>query len=198
MNPAKNQTAILVVDDDPALLELVQQVLMNAGYEVLTASDGNEGLHLALKHAPALAILDIHMPQADGMTLAQNLVEETTVPFVFLSSENGHAEIQQASALGATGYLMKPIKPEQILPFVTVSLARAQEVQRLRAREAHLQSQLDSARMIGAAVGLLMAKHPVNEKQAFQRLHDYARSHRQKIIDVARMLVNAQENVNLM
>lgn len=198
MSATKLPATILVVDDDTTIIELLRQVLSSAGYDVVCANNGNEGLHMALKHGPVLAILDIHMPQTNGITLAQNLSEETNVPFVFLSSENGHAEIQQASALGAAGFLLKPINPDQILPFVTVSLARAQEMQRLRAREIHLQSQVESARMVGAAVGLLMGKHPINEQQAFQRLHDYARSHRQKIVDVAKMLVTSQENVNLM
>ncbi len=197
-NTAKTAPTILVVDDDPAIIELLRRVLSDANYHVVCASDANEGLHLALKYAPILAILDIHMPQTDGLILAKNLSEETSVPFVFLSTENGHAEIQQASALGAAGFLMKPINAEQILPFITISLARAQEMERLRAREVHLQSQVESARLIGTAVGLLMGKHPINEKQAFQRLHDYARAHRQKITDVAKMLVTSQENVNLM
>lgn len=193
-----NKQAILIVDDEPAMLELVQEVLLSAGYEVFTADNANDALRLALAHSPVLAILDIHMPDINGLTLAQSLADETSVPFVFFTRDARRDEVQQATHIGAIGYLTKPVNPDQIVPFVSVSLARAEEISRLKKREAHLQTAVEASRIIGAAVGLLMAKHPLNESQAFQRLHDHARSKRQKIVDIARALVNAQENVNLM
>lgn len=198
MKPHSQPQDILLVDDDQAILALLSAVLTGAGYGILTAQNGIEAMHLALKHNPILAVLDMNMPSMDGLTLAQNLNEETTVPFVFLTAQGGRDTVQQATELGAAGYLIKPVLAEQVLPFISVSLARAQEMQRLKKREAYLQGQVDSSRMVGAAVGLLMAKHPINEHQAFQRLHDFARSHRQKIVDVARNLVTSQENLNLM
>jgi DNA-binding response OmpR family regulator len=186
-----NKQTILIVDDDPDMQQLLQQVLQVAGYEVLCADNANDGLRLALSRAPVLAILDIQMPEVTGLTLAKSLVEETAVPFVFFTSTGRQDEVMQATRLGAIGYLTKPINPDQIIPFVSVSMVRARDLQQMKAKA-------ETARAIGAAIGLLMAKHPINESQAFQRLHDHARAKRAKIIDVARAMVSAQENINLM
>lgn len=189
---------ILVAEDDSSLLTVLEEVLKDAGYHVLTAQNGSDALLLALKNAPDLALLDIQMPGISGLMVAQSLVDETSVPFAFLTKEAGTEEVQKATALGATGFLAKPIYPNQIIPFITVSLARAKDMQYLKAREIQLKIAVESSRTIGAAVGLLMAKHPLNESQAFKRLHDYSRSHRQKIIETAKALVASQENINLM
>lgn len=198
MKHSNEPQTILVVEDDLSLLTLLEEVLKNAGYRVLMAQNSSDALLLALQNAPDLALLDIQMPGISGLMLAQSLVDETSVPFAFLTKETGAEELQKATALGAIGFLAKPIYPAQIIPFITISLARAKDMQYLTAREMQLQTAVEASRTIGAAVGLLMAKHPINESQAFKRLHDYSRSHRQKIIDTAKALVTSQENINLM
>lgn len=87
--PDKNDTTILAVDDDPSYRKFLQELLKRAGYEVIAASDGEEGLKLAKKHHPSLILLDVLMPGMSGGMVAYQLSENILtreIPILFLTS----------------------------------------------------------------------------------------------------------------
>jgi DNA-binding response OmpR family regulator len=110
---------ILVVDDDPDILDLLRMHLSSAGYEVRTARDGIEAGYRVLSEPPDLIITDVNMPDMDGFELVAALRADATVPHIpviFLTSvEEGEGRGRE---LGAVGYLTKPVRADRLLSLV--------------------------------------------------------------------------------
>ena len=113
---------ILTVDDSPSIRQAIEIVLGGAGYAVIEASDGAEGLAKAKSQPVNMVITDLNMPVMNGLELIRALRQVpslTGVPIVFLTTESSDAVKAQAKAAGATGWITKPFKPDQILSVVT-------------------------------------------------------------------------------
>jgi len=178
---------ILVADDDRVVLFTLVEGLREAGFEVVEASDGLQALALCLSESPDLALLDIRMPHLDGLELAHRLHHETSVPFLFLSAYSDETYVQRAVAIGALGYLTKPLNVTTIVPMIRTALARAQEIN-------GLQGALESNRTIATAIGMLMQANGLDQPAAFEYLRRQARSERRKLEDLARNIITSGNN----
>jgi response regulator NasT len=189
---------ILLVDDDPLLLDYLKTVLDHSGYETMTAESAAEALQrVAEREADiALALLDISMPGMSGLDLARRLKEHTSVAFMFLSSVDDAETARQAASHGAVGFVVKPVDAARLIPAFESALARADEIRQLRRTEANLNAALAAGRETSLAVGLLMARFQADRNTAFEVLRDHARSNRRKINEVAEQLVSAEELLN--
>jgi response regulator NasT len=189
---------ILLVDDDPLLLDYLKTVLDHSGYETMTAESAVEALQrVAEREADiALALLDISMPGMSGLDLARRLREHTSVAFMFLSSVDDAETARQAASHGAVGFVVKPVDAARLIPAFESALARADEIRQLRRTEANLNAALAAGRETSLAVGLLMARYQTDRNTAFEVLRDHARSSRRKINEVAEQLVAAEELLN--
>jgi response regulator NasT len=189
---------ILVVDDDPILLDYLVTVLDHAGYDTVKAASAAEALQrVAEREADiALALLDISMPGMSGLELALRLKEHTSVAFMFLSSVDDAETARQAASHGAVGFVVKPVDAARLLPSFESALARADEIRQLRRTEANLNAALAAGRETSLAVGLLMTRFQTDRNTAFEVLRDHARSTRRKVNEVAEQLVAAEELLN--
>ncbi|MDM5176340.1 response regulator [Massilia sp. CCM 8695] len=187
---------ILIVDDDPLLLQFLNEVIGHAGYDTVTASSGEEALREIAAGEPDMALLDITMPGMTGLELAHHLKTHTTVPFMFLSAIGDSESSKQAAAYGALGYLVKPVDAERLMPAFEAGLARADDIRQLRRTELNLNAALAAGRETSLAVGLLMGKFQTDRNTAFEVLRDHARSSRRKINEVADQLLAAEETLN--
>jgi two-component system, response regulator PdtaR len=192
-NALSQVRTILAVDDDDLFLKFISEVLMSAGYRVLTANSAEHALLTLLEAEPDLALLDVSMPTVSGLELAKSLREETAVPFMFLSYSTDMEIIKTASQYGALGYLLKPVQPLQLLSSVESGLARAHEIGQLRSSEKSLTTALESGRETSMAVGILMERLQIDRKEAFEKLRSQARSSRQKIIHIANAVLLSVE-----
>ncbi len=112
---------ILICDDDPVILRLVQVNLELEGYDVLLAHHGEEAFGVAVKEIPDLIILDIMMPRWDGYQTCQNLkaTDETKhIPVVFLSAKAQQSDIDKGKEYGVDEYLTKPFDPADLIDLV--------------------------------------------------------------------------------
>lgn len=126
---------VLVVDDDQATRILCSTVLQRDGYHVFEATNGQEGLELALDHAPDVVLLDISMPVLDGFGLAAALrADERTqdLPLIFVTAESDPAIKAKAFENGAHGFITKPFDPRVISSFIHRLLAHAVPYRTLR------------------------------------------------------------------
>ena len=187
---------ILIVDDDPILLQFIGEVLRHAGYDTVSASSGAQAIAQIEAREPDLALLDITMPGMSGLELARHLNELTTVPFMFLSAIGDTDSARQAAAYGAVGYVVKPVDAERLMAAFEAGLARADEIRQLRRTETNLNAALAAGRETSLAVGLLMGKFQTDRNTAFEVLRDHARSSRRKINEVADQLLAAEETLN--
>jgi DNA-binding response OmpR family regulator len=197
VNPATAaKRRILIVDDDPLLLQFLTEVISHAGYDTVTASSGENALAIVSRGEPDMALLDITMPGMSGLELAARLKEATTVPFMFLSAIDDAETARQAAAHGAVGYLVKPVDAAHLMPAFEAGLARADDIRQLRRTETNLNAALAAGRETSLAVGLLMGKFQTDRNTAFEVLRDHARSSRRKINEVADQLLAAEETLN--
>jgi len=119
---------VLVADDDEDILSLVAYVLEAAGYGVVAAHDGEEALQLALDRRPAVAVLDVMMPQLDGLEVTRRLrategLEE--LPIILLTARVADSDVQDGFGAGATAYLRKPFSPHDLRQQVAAALGGA-------------------------------------------------------------------------
>ncbi len=185
-------TKILVVDDDLIVLATLAMGLSRAGYEVMQADNGLDAIVSAKANPPDFAILDMRMPGMTGLAVAQVFKIELHIPFMFLSAFNDDEVIRRAAESGAMGYLVKPIAVQQIIPALEVALVRADNLFQLEQNNANLAITLNANREIDVAVGLLMAQQGVDRATAFASLRRYARSHREKVHEVACRLIDGE------
>ncbi len=119
---------ILVVDDEPHIVELVRYNLTQEGYDVITAGDGEAALARARADHPDLIVLDIMLPGVDGLTVCGQIRRETGVPIIMLTAKSGELERVVGLELGADDYVTKPFSPRELI-------ARVRAVLRRRVRE---------------------------------------------------------------
>ena len=109
---------ILIVDDSASARLIVGETLRNAGYEVIDAIGGEEALLYARDHQVDLVLADLHMPRMDGITLVKELrtlPAYRLIPMLMLTTESSPMHKLQAKQAGATGWIVKPFKPMQLL-----------------------------------------------------------------------------------
>ena len=112
---------ILIIEDDPVVARLVQYTLMKHGYEVLTATNGLQGLRKARQEGPDLIMLDVMLPGIDGFEICRRLRAELQgdrVPIVMLSGKARDADKTTGLDLGADDYLVKPVSPSKMVSVV--------------------------------------------------------------------------------
>lgn len=112
---------ILAVDDSASIRQMVSFTLKSAGYEVVEAVDGQDGLDKAKSRAVNLVLTDQNMPRMDGLTLIRNLrgmPQYATTPILMLTTESSDAMKSQGRAAGATGWLVKPFDPQKLIEVV--------------------------------------------------------------------------------
>lgn len=120
--------SILVVDDEPSLLDMLSLALEDAGYQVLTQRDGLAGWDAVKEHAPALIISDVNMPRLDGFSLCRRLREASiTTPIIMLTSRDNEIDEALGLELGADDYVAKPFSTRVLLARVA-SLLRRQDL----------------------------------------------------------------------
>jgi len=118
---------ILAIDDDPAFLRLVEQVLTQKGYEVLTASSGQEGLRILFAHKPDLVLLDVVMTKMDGWQTCQRIRDISDIPIIMITGKyNAEEDIVRGLDYGADDYLIKPVGNRELIARVRAVLRRTE------------------------------------------------------------------------
>lgn len=115
---------ILVVDDEREIGELVRDYLEAAGYRVILAFDGEEGLKCWEEYRPDMAILDIMLPKVDGIEICRNIRKESNIPIIMLSAKNSEADKIQGLGLGADDYITKPFSTKELVARVKAHFRR--------------------------------------------------------------------------
>jgi two-component system, OmpR family, alkaline phosphatase synthesis response regulator PhoP len=115
---------VLVVDDEPAIVEIVRDYLADAGFRVSTAGDGGEALQLVRSIRPDLIVLDLGLPGLDGLDLARTVRRTSDVPIIMLTARSDEADRVAGLELGADDYLVKPFSPRELLARVRAVLRR--------------------------------------------------------------------------
>jgi DNA-binding response OmpR family regulator len=117
---------VLVVDDEPQIVRLVRAYLEEAGFRVVTASDGEQALYVTRHEKPDLVLLDILMPRMDGLEFTRRIRRERDVPIIMLTARAEETDRVVGLELGADDYVTKPFSPRELVARVRAVLRRAQ------------------------------------------------------------------------
>lgn len=134
--PGLAPKTLLLVDDDPNLVLLVQDYLELKGYRVLTASQGKEGLQVLEQELPDLIICDVMMPEMDGYNFVRHVRENqktSWLPVLFLSAKGQTEDRVMGLNKGADVYMVKPFEPDELVAQIEASLKQAERVKQLQA-----------------------------------------------------------------
>jgi CheY-like chemotaxis protein len=121
-----NEALVLIADDDPDILGLVSLRLKKDGYEVVTAENGREAIDALREHRPALAIVDMRMPEMDGLELIRQIRRDEQsgdIKVIALSARVREANVAAALEAGADDYVEKPFSPKKLVELVDAKLA---------------------------------------------------------------------------
>ncbi|MGI9031743.1 MAG: response regulator transcription factor [Ilumatobacteraceae bacterium] len=120
-----DEQVVVVVEDDPAIGDLVGLYLRRAGFRALLADSGQRGLELSAQHRPALAVLDVGLPDVDGFEVCRRLRATTPdLPVLFLTARGAEADRLAGFDLGADDYVVKPFSPPELVARVQAILGR--------------------------------------------------------------------------
>ncbi|MBX3315300.1 MAG: response regulator [Phycisphaeraceae bacterium] len=130
--PRLENARILIVDDDPDVLESIEAALESEGALTMTAMDGNEGVELCLEHKPDLVVLDMMLPSRSGFLVLERIKGRGDSPMVIMVTANsGKRHQAYAETLGVDGYLLKPFPLERLLDKAAELLKRRADEQRV-------------------------------------------------------------------
>jgi AmiR/NasT family two-component response regulator len=162
---------ILIAEDETIIRLDLRELLERAGFEVCAeARDGAEAVELARAEQPDLAVLDVKMPQLDGIEAARRILDERPIPIVMLTAYGQQELVSRAVEAGVFGYLVKPFRETDLLPAIQTARARYDELSALREEAESLSEALAARKSIERAKGLLMEKEKLTEQEAFARL----------------------------
>ena len=177
---------ILIADDEAVIRLGLRAMLQDAGHEVVgTASNGRTAVAQAEATRPDVIVLDIKMPDLDGLDAARQIMAQCPTAIVMLTAYSERALIDRAKAAPVFAYLVKPIKEEMLGPTLELAVARYAEWQELRAEVANLQDSLETRDIVEEAKRLLIARDGLSERQAFLQIHHRSRERRVPMRQVA-------------
>jgi response regulator NasT len=162
---------VLIAEDETLIRLDLRAMLESAGFDVCAeARDGEEAVALAASKRPDLAVLDVKMPELDGIEAARRILDENPIPIVMLTAYGQDELVSRAVEAGVFGYLVKPFREADLLPAIKTARARHDELVALREEAESLAEALAARKSIERAKGLLMAKEGLTEQEAFERL----------------------------
>lgn len=180
---------ILVAEDEAIIrLDLVE-MLSDAGYEVIAqATNGVEAIALAKEHIPDIAILDVKMPEMDGITAAEQIIE--IAPVLMLTAFSQRELVERARDAGAMAYVVKPFGISDLIPAIEIAVSRHRQLKALQKEVGDLQERLETRKVIDRAKGILMTTLKLTEPEAFSWIQRTAMDRRISMKDVAMAVIS--------
>ncbi len=181
----------VVVAEDESLIRLdIVETLRDHGFDVVAeAGDGEEAIAKCEELKPNLVVMDIKMPNMDGITAAKRLAE-LKIPVVLLTAFSQKELVEQAAEAGAMAYVVKPFTPTDLIPAVEIALSRHAQVLALESEVSDLIDRLETRKLVDRAKGLLISKGLVkDEPEAFRWIQKTSMDGRLTMKDVARTII---------
>jgi two-component system, response regulator PdtaR len=181
----------VVVAEDESLIRLdIVEILRDNGFEVVgEAGDGETAVALATELRPDLVIMDVKMPQLDGISAAERLSKGHIAPVVLLTAFSQKELVERASEAGALAYVVKPFTPNDLLPAIEIALARHAQIIALEAEVGDLVERFETRKLVDRAKGLLMTRQRMSEPEAFRWIQRTAMDRRTTMKAVAEAVV---------
>ncbi len=177
----------VIVAEDEAIIRMdLIEMLREAGYNVIgEAANGREAISLARHLKPDLAILDVKMPEIDGISAAELIVSEKLAAVLMLTAFSQRELVERARDAGAMAYLVKPFSISDLTPAIEMALGRYAQIQALEAEVGELGERLEVRKLVDRAKGVLMANLGISEPEAFKWIQKAAMDQRSSMSAVS-------------
>ena len=182
----------VVVAEDESLIRLdIVEILRDNGFDVVgEAADGATAVALATELRPDLVVMDVKMPQLDGISAAEQLAKNHIAPVVLLTAFSQKELVERASEAGALAYVVKPFTPSDLLPAIEIALSRYQQIVTLEAEVADMVERFETRKLVDRAKGLLNEKMGLSEPEAFRWIQKASMDRRLTMHDVAQAIID--------
>ena len=191
-NISDNKPARILVAEDEALIRLdLVEMLTEAGYEVVAqATNGVEAIALAKEFEPDLAILDVKMPELDGISAAQEIIEIS--PVLMLTAFSQKELVERARDAGVMAYVVKPFSINDLTPAIEIAMSRHLQMRSLKEEVSDLHERLETRKVLDRAKGILMAAMNLSEPEAFGWIQRAAMDRRISMKAVAEAVISPE------
>lgn len=187
-------TRIIIAEDDTVIRLDLKEELQRQGYLVVgDVGDGQSAVNLARELRPDLIVMDVRMPEMDGITATEILTREKIAPVVLLTAFSDEELIERARNVGVIHYVTKPWRSSDLKPAIEIALSRFQEFKTMESRVKDLEDHLATRKVVEKAKGVLMEKYGISEQEAFRRIQKTSMNNRKSMKDVAEAILLAEE-----
>jgi AmiR/NasT family two-component response regulator len=192
MEAIKN--TVLIAEDHTQTRRSLKQHLELMGYDVVgAATNGKEAVELALALIPTLVIMDVKMPEMDGIEAASLISAKLSVPIILVTGMSSDEIAEKAVEAGVFAYLVKPITRKHLEPAIKLALARYSQFQNLQGEVSDLKEAIETRKVIEKAKGIVMKRCNISEDDAFKLLQSHSQKENKKMYDVAESIISASK-----
>ncbi len=190
MAPAR----VLIADDESIIRMDLREMLASLGYQVVgEAADGISAVNLARELKPDLVIMDIKMPELDGIGAAKVLTEERIAPVLLLTAFSQRELVEGAKDAGVVGYIVKPFRESELLPAIEIAMARFQEFRSIEGQVNDLRQLIETRKLVERAKGILQDTQGLKEADAFRKIQKLSMNTRKSMREIAEAILLAHE-----
>ncbi|MGC4043721.1 MAG: response regulator [Armatimonas sp.] len=183
---------IVIADDEPIIRMDLRRTLENLGHIVTgEASDGAQAVELVRELKPDITILDILMPNMDGIDAAKLISNEGLAPVLLLTAYSQKDLVERAKDAGVFAYLVKPFKEADLMPNIELAIARFDEYMELEKEVTALEDKLETRKSVDRAKGILMDTYGLTEQDAFRRIQVQSMNTRKSMREIAEAIIIA-------
>jgi two-component system, response regulator PdtaR len=187
-------TRLILAEDETILRMDLKEELQRQGYLVVgEAGDGQSAVNLTRELRPDAVVMDIRMPEMDGISAAEILTREKLAPVLLLTNFSDDELIERARAAGVVHYMTKPWRSSELKPAIEITLSRFHEFRDMETRVKTLEDLLATRKVVEKAKGLLMQKHGISENEAFRRIQKASMNNRKSMKEIAEAILLAEE-----
>ena len=188
---------VLIVDDESLIRMDLRDIIESCGHEVVAeGTNGVEALALCKKHKPDIILMDVKMPELDGIEAARQIGFHHEAPVVLLTSYSQQDLIDKARDSGVYGYLIKPVRDEQLVPTLEMALGRYKSDAQLREKMAELEQSLEDRKIIQKGTGILMELYSISEVEAYNRIRTLSMNKQISIIETCNLIIKQSNKSN--
>lgn len=188
---------VLIVDDESLIRMDLRDIIESCGHEVVAeGTNGVEALALCKKHKPDIILMDVKMPELEGIEAARQIGFHHEAPVVLLTSYSQQDLIDKARDSGVYGYLIKPVREEQLVPTLEMALGRYKSDAQLREKMAELEQSLEDRKIIQKGTGILMELYSISEVEAYNRIRTLSMNKQISIIETCNLIIKQSNKSN--
>ncbi|MDR3579432.1 MAG: response regulator [Oryzomonas sp.] len=177
---------VLICDDEPLIRMSLRAMLKELGFEdVLECGDGKSAVEMAMASFPDMAVLDVAMPEMDGITAAKEIKKKLKIPILLLTNCFDAQTAKRAAESGIAAFLTKPLREQDLIPAIEIALAHTEQVEDLKEKIEDLKETIENRKVIEKAKGMLMEKHRMGEADAYRTMQKMAMDKRKSLRQVA-------------